>query len=56
MPSKKSIPSIKNVRLIIELSPNIRQELKAKAALEGLNMKEVVTKLIEDYLRKENKK
>ena len=54
MTSKKISSPIKNVRLIVELSPKIRQELKARAALEGLNMREVVTKLIEDYLKKGN--
>jgi predicted DNA binding CopG/RHH family protein len=55
MSTKKTGASEKNVRLIIELSSKIRQELKAKAALEGLNMKEVVTRLIEDYLINKNK-
>lgn len=56
MSIKKTGVSEKNVRLIIELSSKTRQELKAKAALEGLNMKEVVTKLIEGYLINKNKK
>lgn len=56
MSIKKTGVSEKNVRLIIELSSKTRQELKAKAALEGLNMKEVVTKLIEGYLLNKNTK
>lgn len=55
MSIKKTAASEKNVRLIIELSSKTRQELKSKAALEGLNMKEVVTKLIEGYLINKNK-
>jgi hypothetical protein len=48
--------SEKNVKLIVELRQSLRKELKSRAALEGLNMKEIVTKLIEDYVEKKSKK
>ncbi|WP_342220273.1 hypothetical protein [Rickettsiella endosymbiont of Miltochrista miniata] len=44
------------VRLSIVLPVQLRQKLKAKSALDGINMKDAVIKLIEDYVEKKSKK
>lgn len=44
------------VRLSIVLPAQLRQKLKAKSALDGINMRDAVIKLIEDYIEKKSKK
>lgn len=51
----KSISS-KISRIACELPTETAYAFRAKVASEGLNIKEVITQLIEDYLKKGNKK
>ena len=39
-----------NVRINLNVPPNVRRELKAYAAKEGKTMNEVINMLIEEYL------
>jgi predicted DNA binding CopG/RHH family protein len=43
-------------RIACELPTEMANAFRSKVAAEGLNIKEVMTKLIEDYLKKGNKK
>ncbi len=45
----------KMVRLSVEIPEQVRKELKARAALDGYEMKEIVLKIIREYLAKNNK-
>ncbi|MEN9471408.1 MAG: hypothetical protein RL214_764 [Pseudomonadota bacterium] len=48
-------PPPKISRIACELPVETAYAFRAKVASEGLNIKEVITKLIEDYLKKDNK-
>lgn len=43
------------VRLSIVLPVQLRQKLKVQSALDGINMKDAVIKLIEGYVKKSKK-
>lgn len=51
---EKSI-DLKISRIACELPADLANAFREKVALEGLNIKEVMTQLIEDYLRKDKK-
>ena len=40
-------------KLIVEVSDRLHRELKHKAVLRNLTIKEIVTRLVEDYLRRD---
>lgn len=42
----------KMVRLSVEIPEQVRKELKSRAALDGYEMKEIVLKIIREYLDK----
>ena len=44
------------VRLTIELPLELRQKLKVQSAIDGVNMRDAVIKLIEAYVEKKGKK
>jgi predicted DNA binding CopG/RHH family protein len=45
----------KIVRLNFDLPEKMRNAFKAKAATEGLKVKDVLTKLVAEYLKEKNK-
>lgn len=42
----------KSVGLYLDVSVNLRKELKAQAAIEGVSVKALTTKIIEEWLDK----
>ncbi|HEY2566286.1 MAG TPA: hypothetical protein VGH95_01060 [Candidatus Aquirickettsiella sp.] len=54
--SKNISNSNEMVRLSIVLPIQLRQKLKVQSALDGINMKDAVIRLIEGYVDKRSKK
>ncbi|WP_218813608.1 hypothetical protein [Rickettsiella endosymbiont of Dermanyssus gallinae] len=53
--ARDSKSTTEEARLSIVLSAKLRQKLKAKAALEGVSMRDAIIRLIEEYVEKKKK-